>query len=232
MNPFIHGQSSPRLASPYGPYIYICKEEIKMMRNYRHTKKKIYFMERRKRERSSLQSKHEGKMMVGSSPGSCTPMQVQVSISHCCTREASMNRQLQPTTSPPGLDRRELFDRFSSPSSSSSSSSSSWLHSSHSKIYSHPVIFRLVARSTWASYGVVMRSTKMAGLVGLYRAHEQIWAVDSSHPWPPPSHMWTEKTCLALIWFSLPIVRLTCMETDATLFIPYGICSCTGLVLS
>ena len=108
----------------------------------------IYFMERRKRERSSLQSKHEGKMMVGSSPGSCTPMQVQVSISHCCTREASMNRQLQPTTSPPGLDRRELFDRFSSPSSSSSSSSYSWLHSSHSKIYSHPVIFRLVARST------------------------------------------------------------------------------------
>ena len=60
-------------------------------------------------ERSSLQSKHEGKMLVGSSPGSCTPMQVQVSIHHCCTREVSMNRQLHPTTSPPGLDRRELF---------------------------------------------------------------------------------------------------------------------------
>ncbi|OQU86091.1 hypothetical protein SORBI_3003G013900 [Sorghum bicolor] len=68
-----------------------------------------YARRKRERERSSLQSKHEGKMMVGSSPGSCTPMQVQVSISHCCTREASMNRQLQPTTSPPGLDRRELF---------------------------------------------------------------------------------------------------------------------------
>jgi hypothetical protein len=36
--------------------------------------------EERKREgeRSSLQSKHEGKMLVGSSPGSCTPMQVQL----------------------------------------------------------------------------------------------------------------------------------------------------------
>ncbi|RLM93525.1 hypothetical protein C2845_PM08G01100 [Panicum miliaceum] len=59
-------------------------------------------------ERSSLQSKHEGKMLVGSSPGSCTPMQVQ-NIHHCCAREVSMNRQLHPTTSPPGLDRRELF---------------------------------------------------------------------------------------------------------------------------
>jgi hypothetical protein len=38
-------------------------------------------MRERETERSSLQSKHEGKMMVGSSPGSCTPMQVQVSIS-------------------------------------------------------------------------------------------------------------------------------------------------------
>jgi len=64
---------------------------------------------REKGERSSLQSKHEGKMLVGSSPGSCTPMQVQVNIHHCCTREVSMNRQLHPTTSPPGLDRRELF---------------------------------------------------------------------------------------------------------------------------
>lgn len=106
---YIHLQRRDKMDEKLSTYyIHICKEK-----------------EREERERSSLQSKHEGKMMVGSSPGSCTPMQVQVSISHCCTREASMNRQLQPTTSPPGLDRRELFDRFSSPSSSSSSSSSS-----------------------------------------------------------------------------------------------------------
>ena len=97
------------------PALDICKGRKKRTGKLsaKHRKYTMHGMEEEQGEgegeRSSLQSKHEGKMLVGSSPGSCTPMQVQVSIHHCCTREVSMNRQLHPTTSPPGLDRRELF---------------------------------------------------------------------------------------------------------------------------
>jgi hypothetical protein len=52
-------------------------------------------------------------MLVGSSPGSCTPMQVRVNLLKYSTTEVSMNRQLHPTTPPPGLDRRELFNSSS-----------------------------------------------------------------------------------------------------------------------
>ena len=164
--------------------VYCCKklDETRISKcKVKHISR--FKLERKKEGESSLQSKHEGKMVEGSSPRSCKPMQVRRLTNSACTREVSMNRQLHPTTSPPGLDRRELFFF-------------SFLYTScplHQKF--HPLILELrmsmktTQRTRYASvlccylcvsWIIGELSARIAwGWSALYRAEQQIWSVGS-----------------------------------------------------